>query len=101
MTNIQDELQRIHHQYGTSEKANYEIQKLFDKEIENRNTWIKVKTLSDLPKQRGENDVFLHDFNGKILVGCTKLLELKDIRNYWLATVTQYQLLKSPKPPTF
>jgi hypothetical protein len=28
--NIQDELQKIHHQYGTSEKANYEIQKLFD-----------------------------------------------------------------------
>ena len=28
--NIQNELQKIHHQYGTSEKANYEIQKLFD-----------------------------------------------------------------------
>ena len=28
--NIQDELQKIHHQFGTSEKANYEIQKLFD-----------------------------------------------------------------------
>lgn len=28
--NIQDELQKIHNQYGTSEKANYEIQKLFD-----------------------------------------------------------------------
>ena len=31
--NIQDELQKIHQQYGTSEKANYEIQKLFDKQI--------------------------------------------------------------------
>ena len=31
--NIQDELQKIHHQYGTSERANYEIEKLFDKEI--------------------------------------------------------------------
>ena len=30
--NIQDELQKIHHQYGTSEKANYEIQKLFENE---------------------------------------------------------------------
>ena len=30
--NIQDELQKIHHQFGTSEKANYEIQKLFDKQ---------------------------------------------------------------------
>lgn len=31
--NIQDELQKIHDQFGTSEKANYEIQKLFDKQI--------------------------------------------------------------------
>lgn len=31
--NIQEELQKIHHQYGTSEKANYEIEKLFDKII--------------------------------------------------------------------
>lgn len=31
--NIQDEVQKIHHQYGTSEKANYEIQKLFDAEL--------------------------------------------------------------------
>lgn len=28
---IQTELQKIHHQFGTSEKANYEIQKLFEK----------------------------------------------------------------------
>jgi len=32
--NIQDEVQKIHHQYGTSEKANYEIQKLVDKALE-------------------------------------------------------------------
>ena len=31
--NIQDEIQKIHHQYGTTEKANYEIQKLFDEEL--------------------------------------------------------------------
>ena len=36
--NIQDELQKIHNQYGTSEKANYEIQKLFDKEKKRRMT---------------------------------------------------------------
>ena len=30
---IQTEVQKIHHQYGVSEKANYEIQKLFDKSI--------------------------------------------------------------------
>lgn len=34
MINIQDELQKIHHRYGTSEKANYEIQLLFEKYCE-------------------------------------------------------------------
>ena len=31
--NIQDEVQKIHHQYGTTFKASYEIQKLFDNEL--------------------------------------------------------------------
>jgi hypothetical protein len=30
---IQTEVQKIHHQFGVSEKASYEIQKLFDKLI--------------------------------------------------------------------
>ncbi len=30
---IQTEVQKIHHQFGVSEKANYEIQKLFDKAV--------------------------------------------------------------------
>lgn len=30
---IQTELQKIHHHFGVAEKANYEIQKLFDKSI--------------------------------------------------------------------
>lgn len=33
METLQTEVQKIHHQYGVSEKANYEIQKLFDKAI--------------------------------------------------------------------
>ena len=31
MTNIQDEVQKIHHQYGMSEVANYKIQLLCEK----------------------------------------------------------------------
>jgi hypothetical protein len=31
--NIQTEVQKIHHTWGTSEKANYEIQKLVDEAI--------------------------------------------------------------------
>ena len=34
MINIQEELQKIHHQYGTSEKANYKIQLLFEEYFE-------------------------------------------------------------------
>lgn len=30
---IQSEVQKIHHQFGISEKSNYEIQKLFDRTI--------------------------------------------------------------------
>ena len=32
--NIQDEVQKIHHKYGTSEKANYKIQLLCEKYAE-------------------------------------------------------------------
>jgi AMMECR1 domain-containing protein len=32
--NIQDEMQKIHHKYGVSEKANYEIEKFVEKLIE-------------------------------------------------------------------
>jgi hypothetical protein len=39
--NIQEEVQKIHQQYGTSEMANYEIQKLFDIEI------LRFKSKSD------------------------------------------------------
>lgn len=31
--NIQTEVQKIHNKFGVTEKANYEIQKLFDKVI--------------------------------------------------------------------
>ena len=39
MKNIQDEVMKIHHQYGTTEMANYQIQLLFDrnyKQLESR-----------------------------------------------------------------
>jgi hypothetical protein len=43
--NIQDEVIKIHHKYGTSEKANYEIQKLCEsyanQKVEERNQDIK------------------------------------------------------------
>lgn len=54
--NIQEELQKIHHQYGTTESANYEIQLLFDKyhiELINR---VKVleQTIENMKALAGE-----------------------------------------------
>jgi len=31
--NLQKQLEKIHHQFGVSEKANYEIEKLFEEQI--------------------------------------------------------------------
>lgn len=31
--NLQKQLEKIHHQFGVSEKANYEIEKLFEEEL--------------------------------------------------------------------
>lgn len=44
---IQTEVQKIHHQFGVSEKANYEIQKLFDKLIlEDRAEQLRIGAVS-------------------------------------------------------
>lgn len=51
---IQSELQKIHHQFGTSEKANYEIQKLFDNYVKE-----EVKKVLESSKS---NVACVHDF---------------------------------------
>jgi hypothetical protein len=61
--NVQDELQKIHHQYGTSEKANYEIQKLFDEQQERSYSDIEEAIL--LLKQTTEYEV-LQSFRDKV-----------------------------------
>jgi hypothetical protein len=40
---IQTELQKIHHQFGVSEKANYEIQKLFEMSIKSKLSEIEIE----------------------------------------------------------
>ena len=49
--NIQDELQVIHHKYGVSEKANYEIQKLFEKYAKEQ-TEVNKLALGDVSNRR-------------------------------------------------
>ncbi len=62
--NIQDELQKIHHQYGTSEKANYEIQKLFD-------------------KQKKQSDFLTIAFSGMLMQMPNNKLESKTIKEHY------------------
>ncbi len=72
------------------------------KQIEvNNNGWIKIESEADLPKERSDNDVFLVSFDGKISVGCSKLLEIKEIRSYWVATVTHWQPIQKPLLPIY
>ena len=49
--NIQSELEKIHHRFGTTEKANYEIQKLFDIAVK-ANIQEFVEIINDLPNNR-------------------------------------------------
>ncbi|CAM3798687.1 hypothetical protein FLGE108171_15370 [Flavobacterium gelidilacus] len=62
--NIQDELQKIHHQFGTSEKANYEIQKLFD-------------------KQKKQSDLLTIAFSGMLIEMPNNKLESKTIKEHY------------------
>jgi hypothetical protein len=66
--NIQDELQKIHNQYGTSEKSNYEIQKIFDNHTKG---WVYLTKKKPIAYKTGEWDgknsdlVVAEDKNGK------------------------------------
>ena len=70
--------------------------------IENNNGWTAILSEEDLPKTRGNEDVFIIDLIGEeITIGSTKLLKDKDIRKYWLKTVKYYQPIIKPKPPIY
>jgi hypothetical protein len=63
---IQTEVQKIHHQFGVSEKANYEIQKLFDKAIKEAVT--EALRIHDVVG-RSEQLVCIHDLTRLRLIG--------------------------------
>lgn len=77
---IQTELQKIHHQFGVTEKANYEIQKLFDKAIKEAVTEAlrihdvvgrSEQLVCDCPDEK------LWEIKGKIVCECGKYHEKK------------------------
>mgnify|MGYP000492061388 FL=1 len=61
--NIQDKMQEIHHKYGVTEKANYEIQ-LFIEDLIIKDRAEQL-TLTDVSQQRE----LLIDFSKKIMFG--------------------------------
>jgi len=44
--NIQDEVQKIHKQYGTTEMANYQIEKLFDRIVKHQNLFKEEEVIT-------------------------------------------------------
>lgn len=58
---IQTEVQKIHHQYGVSEKANYEIQKLFDKAIKEAVT--EALRIHDVMESDCDHEWINHSFD--------------------------------------
>jgi predicted RNA-binding protein len=70
--NIQEELQKIHHQYGTTESANYQIQLLFDRH--NKNLINKIKEL----EQTIEN---INALTGEKIEECNTITTIDDPNN--------------------
>jgi len=69
--NIQDEVMKIHHKYGTSEKANYEIQLLCERYAEsvNMKKTIEDDNLVDLFKKCVNCNGTGQVFNDKVTAG--------------------------------
>ena len=55
---IQDEIAKIHVQYGTTEMANYRIEKLLEKYIEQSSTKIKQLEWKEYENLRGRKSYF-------------------------------------------
>ena len=65
--NIQDEIIKIHHQFGTTEKANYEIEKLFEKfQYEKINNLFSRNFQSAKRRNQITNKTYIADFFDKL-----------------------------------
>ena len=84
MENIQDEVIKIHHQYGTTEMANYQIQLLFDRNFNQLQTRIKElegtieNNITELIHRTGD---LTHDF-WYFCAECLENFEMDENFNY-------------------
>ena len=77
--NIQDKMQEIHHKFGVTEKANYEIQLFVDDLIKkDRAEQLILSGVS----QRSEllPEFLMHDLDGKII---TSVIGSADVTKEW------------------
>ena len=84
MENIQDEVMKIHHKYGTTEMANYQIQLLFDRNYSQLQTRIKElettveNNVTELIHRKGD---LTHDF-WYFCAECLENFEMDENFNY-------------------
>lgn len=70
MENIQDEVMKIHHKYGTTEMANYQIQLLFDRnysQLQNR--------INELEEEKTTELIDKHSYSGLGTMSTKKVTE--------------------------
>ena len=85
MINIQDEAMKIHHQYGMTEKANYEIQLLAEKYAkEYHKREVENLGLFDVRQQRELfvcGDLLKHNFSISKIGECIKCKHINNKTN--------------------
>ncbi|MDV3636742.1 hypothetical protein CMU84_16450 [Elizabethkingia anophelis] len=69
--------------------------------IETNNSWTRIESEEDLPKDRNIEDLLIFTETGEILVASSKYLSDAEIRRYWIKTVSHWQKFVKPKPPIF
>ena len=79
MENIQDEVMKIHHKYGTTEMANYQIQLLFDRNYSQLQTRIKELEATIENINNSNNKLLLSDVRKSVKDYKKKL----DLNNSW------------------
>ncbi|MCT4252089.1 hypothetical protein HZP37_13420 [Elizabethkingia anophelis] len=69
--------------------------------IETNNSWTRIESEDDLPKDRNIEDLLIFTETGEILVASSKYLSDAEIRRYWIKTVSHWQKFVKPNPPIF
>ncbi|HAY3540797.1 hypothetical protein CMU73_05670 [Elizabethkingia anophelis] len=69
--------------------------------IETNNSWTRIESEEDLPKDRNIEDLLIFTETGEILVASSKYLSDAEIRRYWIKTVSHWQKFVKPNPPIF